>query len=66
MTSTKNDWKETKSKIRTKFGKLSDSDIEGLNGHMDQLSSKVQKVYEYDKEKAEQECKVFNDSLKKS
>ncbi len=66
MTSSKNDWKETKGKIKAKFGKLSDSDIDGLNGHMDQLSSKVQKVYEYDKTKAESECKAFNDSLKKS
>ncbi len=65
MTSSKNDWKETKSKIKAKFGKLSDSDIEGLNGHMDQLSSKVQKIYQYDQAKADQECKTFTDSLKK-
>ena len=66
MTSSKNDWKETKGKIKAKFGKLSDSDLEGLNGHMDQLSSKVQKAYDYDKTKAEKECKVFNESLKKN
>ena len=66
MTSSKNDWKETKGKIKEKFGKLSDADIEGLHGHMDQLSSKVQKVYAYDKAKAESECKLFNESLKKS
>lgn len=65
MTSSKNDWKVMKSKIKKKFGKLSDSDIEGLNGHMDQLTSKIQKAYEYDKPKAELECKAFNDSLKK-
>ena len=66
MTSSTNDWKETKSKIKATFGKLSDSDIDGLNGHMDQLPTKVQKVYQYDKSKAEQECKAFTDSLKKS
>lgn len=66
MTATKNDWKETKKKLKTTFGKLSDSEIEGLNGHMDQLSSRLQKVYEYNKLKAEKECKNFNDSLKKS
>lgn len=66
MTSSKNDWKETKSKIKAKFGKLSDSDIDSLNGHMDQLPSKVQKAYQYDQAKAEQECKTFTDSLKKS
>lgn len=65
MTSRKNDWKETKSKIKSKFGKLNDSDIEALNGHMDQLSVKVQKVYEYDMARAVKECKSFTDSLKK-
>jgi uncharacterized protein YjbJ (UPF0337 family) len=65
MTSSKNDWKETKGKIKAKFGKLSDSDIDGLNGHMDQLTVKVQKAYEYDKPKADKECKAFTDSLKK-
>lgn len=66
MTSTQNDWKETKDKIKARFGKLSDSDIDGLNSHMDQLSTKVQKAYEYDKTKAEKECKDFTESLKKS
>ncbi len=60
-----NEWKVTKGKIKAKFGKLSDSDIESLNGHMDQLTSKVQKAYMYDKTKAEKECKAFNESLKK-
>jgi len=65
MTASKNDWKETKSKIKAKFGKLSDSDIEGLQGHMNLLTSKVQKAYDYDKSRAEKECKSFNDSLRK-
>jgi len=65
MTSSKNDWKETKTKIKAKFGKLSDSDIDGLDGHMDKLQGKVQKAYSYDNAKAEQECKSFTDSLKK-
>ncbi len=66
MTAEKNDWEETKSKIKAKFGKLSDSDIEGLKGHMDQLPVKIQKVYQYDKVKAEEESKAFTDSLKKN
>lgn len=66
MTSSKNDWKETKTKIKARFSKLSDSDVDELNGHMDQLPKKVQKAYEYDKAKAQIECKSFTDSLKKS
>lgn len=66
MSSSKNDWKETKSKIKAKFNKLSDSDIDSLNGHMDQLPSKLEKTYQYDKEKAEKEGKSFTESLKKN
>jgi uncharacterized protein YjbJ (UPF0337 family) len=62
MKKKQNEWNETKTKIKAKFARLSDSDIEGLNGHMDQLASKVQKVYEYDKVKAEIECKPFLNS----
>lgn len=58
-------WDEVKTKIQAKFSKLSSEDIDGLKGHMDQLTSKVQKVYNYDKAKAELECKPFNDANKK-
>jgi len=57
-------WEETKAKIHSKFTKLSTADIEGLRGHMDQLTSKVQKVYNYDKSRAETECKAFNKTLR--
>ncbi len=60
----KHEWDELKTKIKGKFGKLNDADIESLKGKMDQLPSKVQKVYSYDKIKAEKECKTFTDSLK--
>jgi uncharacterized protein YjbJ (UPF0337 family) len=32
---------------------------------MDRLQSTVQKVYAYTKEKAEKECKSFNETLRK-
>jgi uncharacterized protein YjbJ (UPF0337 family) len=60
----KQEWSSLKGKIKSKFGKLSDSDIDGLNGHMDRLTSKVQKAYSYDQGKAEKECKAFNETLK--
>lgn len=56
-------WEETKAKIHSKFSKLSTADLDGLKGHMDQLTSKVQKAYNYDKSKAETECKAFNKTL---
>lgn len=59
----KPEWNVIKGKLKTAFPKFSNSDIEGLNGHMDQLESRVQKTYDYDKKKAASECKAFNDSL---
>lgn len=60
-----NEWKEVKGKIKAKFGKLNDSEIEDLNGHMDRLQSKVQKAYGYSEDEARKECKTFNESIKK-
>ena len=60
------EWKDVKKQIKTKFGKLNDSEIEGLNGHMDRLKEKVKQAYGYDEEKAKKECNSFNESVKKS
>lgn len=57
------EWKEVRGKIKTRFGKLSDPQIDGLKGHMDQLTSTVKKAYNYDQVKAERECKDFNETL---
>lgn len=59
----KPEWSVVKGKIKSTFSKFNDADIESLNGHMDQLQSKVQTVYSYTEDKAKQECKTFNDSL---
>ena len=56
-------WKEIKGKIRAKWGKLTDDEVETLKGNMDQLSSKIQKAYGYAKEKAESEYKEFSQSI---
>lgn len=59
------DWKNTKSKIKNKFSKLSDSDISSLEGHMDKLPTRLEKVYGYSKEKAKTESEAFTQSMKK-
>ena len=64
MSSGKNDWKKLKKKIRERFDRLSYSDINSLNGSIDSLSAKIQKVYEYDKKRADMELKIFKSSLK--
>lgn len=53
------DWNNVKQKIKAKFGKLNDAEIEKMNGHLDQLPEKIEKVYGYSKDKAKDECKEF-------
>lgn len=55
-------WNETRGKIKTKFGKLSDKQLDGLNGHLDKLPGIVQEVYSYDRAKAVEECKPFSEA----
>jgi uncharacterized protein YjbJ (UPF0337 family) len=60
------EWKQVKGKIKAKFGKLSDDDIDGLHGHMDRLQAKVKKAYAYSEDKAKSECEAFNKSIKQA
>ena len=57
-------WEEVRGKIKSRFGKLSESQIDGLKGHMDQLTPTIKKAYSYDQSRAEQECKSFNETIK--
>ena len=59
----KGNWVELKGKIKTKWAKFTDHDIDELNGHMEQIAGKIQKVYGYAKEKADLEYKDFKKSL---
>jgi uncharacterized protein YjbJ (UPF0337 family) len=55
----KGKWKEIKGEIKEKWGKLTDDDITEIDGRKEKLSGKLQKIYGYSKEKAEQEYKEF-------
>ncbi len=60
---TKNNWKEVKGKIKNKFGKLSDSEIDGLQDNLNGLQSQLVQTYGYDQEKAKKEMENFKQSL---
>ena len=60
------DWKILKGKIKTKWAKLNDRDLDALNGKLEKLSGTLQKKYGYAKEKAEKEFKEFQSSLAES
>ncbi len=56
-------WKELKGKIKTKWAKLTDNDVDALKGDLEKLSGTLQKTYGYAKDKAEKEYKEFKLSL---
>jgi uncharacterized protein YjbJ (UPF0337 family) len=63
-------WKHLTEKIKLQWERLSDDDIEGIEGSRDQLSGKVQEIYGIDKDTAEQEVdrwgsKIRDDDLPK-
>jgi uncharacterized protein YjbJ (UPF0337 family) len=45
-------WKQVKGKVREKWGDLTDSDIEKINGRRDQLEGMLQERYGYGKDVA--------------
>ena len=48
-------WKEYKGKIKSQWGKLTDDDIDVVNGRREELEGRLQKNYGYAKDKARSE-----------
>jgi hypothetical protein len=48
-----------KAKIMSKWSKLSESDVDAMNGNFSMLAAKIQDIYSYPKVKAERECEEF-------
>ncbi|HLX63438.1 MAG TPA: CsbD family protein [Planctomycetota bacterium] len=53
-------WKQMQGRFKQWWGKLTDDDIETIEGNYDKLVGKLQERYGYSREQAEQECKVHN------
>jgi uncharacterized protein YjbJ (UPF0337 family) len=56
-------WKQFAGKVREKWGKLTDDDLEQIAGKRDQLAGKLQQRYGYAKDQAERELDEFAKSL---
>jgi uncharacterized protein YjbJ (UPF0337 family) len=52
-------WKQSKGKIRQKWGKLTDDDLEVIAGKRDQLIGRLQVRYGFAKEEAERQADAF-------
>lgn len=53
----KGKWKQLKGNMRKMWGKLTDDDIEQINGNYELLVGKIQERYGHTREQAEKECK---------
>jgi uncharacterized protein YjbJ (UPF0337 family) len=56
-------WKQLKGSIRNQWGKLTDDDLDRLDGNQQYLSGKLQERYGWAKETAEEEIRRFEKSI---
>jgi uncharacterized protein YjbJ (UPF0337 family) len=59
-------WKQYKGQLRTKWGKLTDSDLDVIQGNRQQLVGKIQEYYGVTKENAEKQIEDFVNGLQAS
>lgn len=52
-------WKQFTGKVKEKWGKLTDDDMQVIEGKRDQLVGKIQERYGYGKDEAEKEVKSW-------
>jgi uncharacterized protein YjbJ (UPF0337 family) len=55
-------WKEMRGRVKEMWGKLTDDDLDRINGKTEQLLGVLQEKYGYAREKAEEEIKRLTKS----
>jgi uncharacterized protein YjbJ (UPF0337 family) len=58
----KGDWLKLKGKIKQKWGRFTDDDLQVIEGRMDELAGVLEKRYGLAREAAEKQMKDFYDS----
>ena len=56
---TAGNWKQVKGKIKEQWGKLTDDEVDQLEGKGDQLAGKLQERYGIGREEAERQAEEF-------
>ncbi len=56
-------WKQVRGKVKEKWGKLTNDDLETISGQFDQLVGTLQEKYELTRSKAEAEVNEFLTNL---
>ena len=59
----KGEWREAKGKLRSKWGKLTDDDLEQIAGKKDILVGRLQRRYGWKKDQAEQSLDEYLKTL---
>jgi len=57
----KGKWEQLKGKVRTKWGKLTDDDVDKVGGVKDQLVGRIREKYGYAQDQAEREVNDWLD-----
>ncbi len=52
-------WEQLKGRVRQQWGKLTDQDLERLQGHGEELAGKIQQRYGLAKDEAERQAREF-------
>jgi uncharacterized protein YjbJ (UPF0337 family) len=56
-------WKQFSGKVRQQWGKLTDDDLDVIDGRREQLAGRIQEVYGITKDEAEKQIERFSGSL---
>jgi uncharacterized protein YjbJ (UPF0337 family) len=56
-------WKQVKGTVKTRWGKLTDDDLDVISGKKDQLVGRIQERYGIKKEEAQREVDEWNRTL---
>lgn len=56
-------WKQVKGSVKTRWGKLTDDDLNVIGGQKDQLVGRIQERYGIHKDEAQQQVDDWNRSL---
>jgi uncharacterized protein YjbJ (UPF0337 family) len=57
-------WKQFKGRVKEKWGKFTDDDLDKIEGRRDRLAGKLQERYGIAKEEAEKQLKEFTETIK--
>lgn len=57
-------WKQFKGKVRSRWGKLTDDQLDLIAGKRIELAGKIQEAYGVTKDEVEMQIKLFEDQMK--